>query len=283
MSAETKVGGAGKAARCSVPKIGYPDKWRDYSALDVSAGDAFGNDRAQRDLPLELRTRAPDQAERSRRMVHDAANRERLLQSDLQRDRVSRPPSCSRLSSIRTRTAAVNYGGIGAVIGHEMGHGFDDQGAKSDGHGVLRDWWSAGRRRALSPCWSTSSRRNTTRSSRCRAFTSTAASPQAKTSATMAACKSRIMPITYSLNGQRRAGDRWRHAAISVSSSASRKCGGRKYRDAAVRNQVMTDPHSPSQYPLQRHRAEHGQWYAAFNVQPGDQMYVAQDQRVKIW
>ena len=64
---------------------------------------------------------------------------------------------------------AVNYGGIGAVIGHEMGHGFDDQGSKSDARGVLRTWWDAGRHRRPSPSAPTRSRRSTTATPCCRA------------------------------------------------------------------------------------------------------------------
>jgi putative endopeptidase len=123
------------------PKIGYPSKWRDYTALQVSPDDPVGN--AQRAGMFEWnRDVSPhQQAGRQERMGHDAVHHQRLLQSLLQRDRFpGRHPAGAFLRS--DADDAVNYGAIGAVIGHEISHGFDDQGSKYDGKGVFQDWWT---------------------------------------------------------------------------------------------------------------------------------------------
>src|SRR5262249_40225339 len=140
MSAETKVAAREKLALFR-PKIGYPDRWKDYSALDVHAGDAFGNvrraviwkwnyDKARLGRPSD-RDEWGMTPQRVTAYYNSPFNEVVFPAAILQ------PPFFDPNAD-----AAVNYGAIGAVIGHEMGHGFDDQGAKSDGHGVLRDWWS---------------------------------------------------------------------------------------------------------------------------------------------
>ncbi len=101
MSAETKVAAREKLATFR-PKIGYPDRWRDYSALEVRAGDALRQRQAPADLRLELRSRASAAPDRQGRVVHDAANGERLLQPGVQRDRVpGRDPAAAVLRSER--------------------------------------------------------------------------------------------------------------------------------------------------------------------------------------
>ena len=177
----------------------------------------------------------------------------------------------------------MNYGGIGGVIGHEMGHGFDDQGAKSDAHGVLRDWWSADDVDAIQGARPTSSATQyDTYSSRCPACTSTAASRWAKTSATSAASTSRTRPtssrstakpapVIDGFTGDQRfflgCAQVWR------GSPATRRCATR----------CMTDPHSPPQYRVNGVVRNIDAWYAAFDVKPGDALYLAPEKRVQIW
>ena len=142
MGPETKAQALGKLAAFGV-KIGYPDKWRDYSALD----DRRASYRRERLLRVQSSRQARNLAKLGKpvdrtRVGHDAADGERLLQPDDERDRLpGRHPAAAVLRP-EDADDAVNYGGIGAVIGHEMTHGFDDRGRQYDGDGNLEDWWT---------------------------------------------------------------------------------------------------------------------------------------------
>ena len=139
MTAETKQVALEKLAAFR-PKIGYPNKWRDYSKLQVKPGDAFGNhERAQvfewnRELARLNKPTDRDEWEMTPQTVNAYYNP--VFNEVVFPAAILQPPFFDPKAD-----PAVNYGGIGAVIGHEMGHGFDDQGAKSDAKGVLRTWW----------------------------------------------------------------------------------------------------------------------------------------------
>jgi predicted metalloendopeptidase len=125
-----------------VVKIGYPDKWRDFSDSGVGAR-SFAENFTQAAAFNRRRLVGPArQARRSQRVVGLAAHRECVLQPARQRDRVPagilQPPFFDAAAD-----DAVNYGAIGMVIGHEITHGFDDSGRKFDAQGNLKDWWSA--------------------------------------------------------------------------------------------------------------------------------------------
>jgi putative endopeptidase len=122
-------------------KIGYPNKWRDYSALEIRPADLFGNAERAGHLPVELPAEPPEPAGRQDEWgmtpqtvnaYYNSSNNEIVFPAA-----ILQPPFFDPGAD-----PAVNYGGIGGVIGHEIGHGFDDQGSKSDGDGVLRDWWT---------------------------------------------------------------------------------------------------------------------------------------------
>ena len=125
------------------PKIGYPSQWRDYSSLEIDRGDLLGN--AMRVEPNS--THADNvsklgEADPPVGMGHDPDDDQRLCQFRHGRDRLpGRDPAAAVLRSA-TPIPAINYGGIGAVIGHEISHHFDDQGAKYDENGRLADWWT---------------------------------------------------------------------------------------------------------------------------------------------
>ncbi|MFM8533374.1 MAG: M13-type metalloendopeptidase [Acidimicrobiia bacterium] len=180
-----------------------------------------------------------------------------------------------------TADDAINYGAIGAVIGHEISHGFDDQGRKSDGDGNLRDWWTA-----------EDARRFEERAAR------------------LGAQYESYNPLPgMKINGRLTMGENigdlsgiavaYRAYQISLKGKPAPVIGGYtggqrffigfaqiwrfQSRDEALRNQLLTDSHSPGMYrsfvPLTNIDA----WYTAFNVKPGDKLYRAPAERVKVW
>jgi len=177
--------------------------------------------------------------------------------------------------------AAVNFGAIGAVIGHEMGHGFDDQGRKFGPDGALRDWWTPEDARVF-----------TARTARLiRQFSSFEALPGLKVNgantvgenigdlgglnvaheAYHISLKGQPAPVIDGLTGDQRFflayAQVWRQ----------------KYRDGALRELVMSDEHSPSQFRVNGPLPNIDDWYAAFNVQPGDKLFITPADRVRIW
>ena len=140
MGDETKAAAQEKLRKFTV-KIGYPDKWRDYSGLEIRADDLVGN--AERRGLFEWNydlARLNDPVDKTEwgmtpqtvNAYYNSANNEIVFPAA-----ILQPPFFDPNGD-----PAVNYGGIGGVIGHEIGHGFDDQGSKSDGDGVLRNWWT---------------------------------------------------------------------------------------------------------------------------------------------
>ena len=140
MSDETKAAARDKLAKFTV-KIGYPEEWRDYSDLAIASGDLFGNvERARRfGTEYELAKLGSPVDRKEWFMTPQRVNA--YYNSNMNEivfpAAILKPPFFDPWAD-----DAVNYGGIGAVIGHEIGHGFDDQGRKSDGDGVLRNWWT---------------------------------------------------------------------------------------------------------------------------------------------
>ena len=124
------------------PMVGYPSKWLDYSALEVHAGDLLGNARSSSELEWERDLRkiadGPDPEEWHMTPQTVNAYYSPLENAIVFPAAILQPPFFDPEASM-----AANLGAIGAVIGHEIGHGFDDQGSKSDGDGVLRNWWTA--------------------------------------------------------------------------------------------------------------------------------------------
>ena len=189
MSAETKVRAEEKLARF-MPKIGYPDQWRDYSSLQVDRDDLLGSVRAgaafETDRELGKLGGPVDRTEwhmtpQTVNAYYNPGMNEIVFPAG-----ILQPPFFDLEAE-----DSVNYGAIGAVIGHEIGHGFDDQGSRYDGEGNLSDWWTEQDRERFDALTRPSSP-STTPSSRatCPVGTSTARSPSARTSATSAASRS---------------------------------------------------------------------------------------------
>jgi putative endopeptidase len=279
MSAETKAAAREKLALFR-PKIGYPDRWKDYSDLEVRGGDAYGNAKRAAiwdwNFDKNRLGRPSDRDEWGMTPQTVNAYYNPVFNEVVFPAAILQPPFFDPNAD-----AAVNYGAIGAVIGHEMGHGFDDQGAKSDGHGVLRDWWAAADAAAFG-----------------------------QLVAKLAAQYDSYEPLPgIHVNGRLTSGEnigdngglQVSHHAYTLSlngqpAPAIDGFGGDqrfflgfaqawrgKIRDEALRNQVLTDPHSPAQYRCNGTVRNMEQWYAAFDVQQGQALYLAPGDRVLIW
>ncbi len=279
MSAETKVAAREKLATFR-PKIGYPDRWRDYSAFEVRAGDAYGNAKRFQvfdwNHDLERLSRPTDKDEWFMTPQTVNAYYNPTFNEIVFPAAILQPPFFDPNAD-----PAVNYGAIGGVIGHEMGHGFDDQGAKSDAQGVLRDWWNPSDVAAFTQV--------TDRLvAQYDAFTPLEGihvngrltlgenigdngGLQVSYHAYNLSRNGAAAPVLDGLSGDQRFFLGWAQAWRAL------------IRDAALRNQVLTDPHSPALYRCNGTVRNMDSWYAAFNVQEGDALYLAPADRVTIW
>ena len=279
MTAETKQAALQKLDAFR-SKIGYPNKWRDYSKLEVIPGDAFGNHRRaevfewNRELARLNKPTDRDEWAMTPQTVNAYYNP--VFNEIVFPAAILQPPFFDPKAD-----PAVNYGGIGAVIGHEMGHGFDDQGAKSDAKGVLRTWWKPEDIAAFK-----------------------------KRTEALADQYSRFEPLQgLHVNGHLTLGENigdlggltMAHAAYLISLDGAPApvidgyTGDQRFfmgwaqvwrtldRDQALRNQVMANPHSPAEYRVNGVVRNVDAWYTAFHVEPGDKLYLAPNQRVHIW
>ena len=262
------------------PKIGYPSKWKSYETLDVVPGDAYGNAARARvwrhEYQLAKLGKPSDRDEwfmtpQTVNAYYNSTFNEIVFPAA-----ILQPPFFDADAD-----PAVNYGGIGGVIGHEMGHGFDDQGSKSDAKGVLRTWWGQADIDAFK-------KRTDALADQYAQFEPL---PGIKVNGRLTLGENigdvGGLTVAYrayqlSLNGQPAptvdgfTGDQrfflgWAQVWRSL------------YRDQALRNQVLTDPHSPAMYRVNGVVRNHDAWYTAFDVREGDALYLAPEKRVKIW
>ncbi len=182
---------------------------------------------------------------------------------------------------------AVNYGAIGAVIGHEMGHGFDDQGAKSDGEGNLRDWWTSQDKAAFEGLTG----RLVEQYNQFCPFDEK--SPGGK------ACVNGQLTLGENIGDIGGLSLAYRAYKLSLNGKPAPVIDGMtgdqrfflgwaqvwrgKTREEQARQYLVTDPHSPSEYRINGVVRNFDEWYKAFGVQPGDKLYLPPDQRVRIW
>jgi len=279
MTDTTKAEAQEKLAKFTT-KIGYPDDWKDYSALEVRADDIVGN------------------VQRSRRVEHNREmdklgapiDRGEWFMTPYTVNAYYNPP----MNEIVFPAAilqppffnvdaddAINYGGIGAVIGHEFSHGFDDQGRKSDGDGNLRDWWTEADAAAFSE----------------RADRLVAQYNQFE-----------VLPDKF-LNGDFTLGENigdlsglavaYKAYRMSLNGEEAPVIDGltgdqrffmgwaqvwrRLYRDENLEMRITSDPHSHSEARVNGVVRNFDTWYEAFNIQPDDALYLPPEERVKIW
>ncbi|GAB3444764.1 M13 family metallopeptidase [Massilia solisilvae] len=279
MTPETKKQAQVKLAKINV-KVGYPDKWRDYTALVVKPGDLVGNVRRARAFAHQFQvSKLGKPVDRSEwEMTPQTVN---AYYSPEMNEVVF--PAARLQSPLYDADAepAVNYGAVGISIGHEISHAFDDQGAQYDGDGNLRNWW-----------------------------TSEDSEKFAAKGKLLAEQYGSYSPVPgYQLNGQLTLGENIADNAGAIMASRAYQIylAGRpapvidgmtaeqrlfmglaqarrgKAREAALIAQVKSDPHSPSEFRVNGSLRNHPGFYEAFEVKPGDKMYLAPEQRVIFW
>ncbi len=279
MTEETRVQALDKLSKFE-PMVGYPDKWRDYTAVDIEADDLYGN--LERAALAEHR-RQHDRHDEPVDRFEWALNPQTVnayyhpLKNQIVFPAAILQPPFFNLAA----DDAVNYGAIGAVIGHEIGHGFDDQGSTFDGDGVLRNWWTDEDRDAF----------------------------EARTGA-LVAQYDEFMPFEdLAVNGEFTQGENIGDlGGISIGLLAYQmSLDGKEppvidgftgeqrvflgfgqvwrgiIRDEELRRRIATDPHSPSVYRTNGPVRNVPEWYEAFGVTEDDALYLPPEERVKIW
>ena len=279
MSAETKKQALAKVDKFMI-KIGYPDTWRDYSSLKIAKNDLFGNSQRANEFEYQRNLnklgKPVDRTEWGMTPQTVNAYYNPSLNEIVFPAAILQPPFFDLKAD-----DAVNYGGIGAVIGHEIGHGFDDQGSAYDGNGVMRNWWT----------------------------TSDLAAFKAKTSALVDQYSSFKAFPDLNVNGNFTLGENIGDlGGLSIAIKAYKmslngkeapvmdgftgmqrvflgwgQVWGEKAREAAIRSQIAGDPHSPAKFRINGVVRNVPEFYEAFKLKPTDSLYLAPDKRVKIW
>ncbi len=263
-----------------LPKIGYTQKWRDYGSVKIVPGDLIANVQSLRRYYVDDQNRRlgtkPDRAEwfmtpHTVNAYYNASFNEIVFPAG-----ILQPPFFDVHAD-----PAVNYGAIGGVIGHEMGHGFDDQGSKSDFAGIQRNWWTDEDRARFD-----------TRTKALGAQYATYCPLEGQCvngqltmgenigdlgglsmayTAYKLSLKGKDAPVIDGLTGDQRFFLAWAQVWKS------------KAREETILNRLKTDSHSPPQYRINGPLRNLNEWYEAFDVKPGDKLYLPPEQRVRIW
>ena len=278
MAPETKAKALAKLAAFT-PKIGYPDKWRDYSALQIQRGDLVGN---------VARANAFDY-DRDLKKLGQPIDRGEWFMTPMTINAYANPtmnevvfPAAILQAPFFDPKAdpAVNYGGIGAVIGHEISHHFDDQGRKYDLNGKLTDWWTA------------------QDVARFKVFTDAlvkqydAYEPlpgqHIQGGLTLGENIADLAGLTVAYDAYHKSLGGKPAPVIDGTTGDQRFYYGwagvwrTKFRDPALQQTLLSDPHSPGHQRVLTVR-NLDPWYAAFGAKPGEASYLAPADRVRIW
>jgi putative endopeptidase len=279
MSDETKQKALAKLAKFS-PKIGYPNKWRDYSELSIKKDDLVGNlmRAAQNEYNFQIGKLGKPIDREEWLMTPQTVNAYYLPN----KNEIVFPAAILQPPFFNLEAEdAVNYGGIGAVIGHEIGHGFDDQGSKYDGDGMMQSWWGEEDRKKF----------------------------ETRTQALIEQYN-QYEPIKgFKVNGALTIGENigdlggasiaYKAYQLSLAGKPAPVLDGytgdqrffigwaqiwrNMYREPALIELVKTNPHSPSEFRCKGPLQNLPEFYAAFDVKEGDPMYLPPEKRVKIW
>ena len=262
------------------PHIGYPDKWRDYSALTIRRDDLVGDIQAGTVFEWNRRLkRLDDPVDKSEwGMTPPTVNAyyTTSMNAIFFPAAILQPPFFDPHAD-----DAVNYGGIGAVIGHEISHGFDDQGSRYDGDGVLRNWWTD------------TDRKNFDAVTRKLGAQYDAYEPlpglhvngaftMGENIADLAGLAIAYKAYHLALGGKPAktldglTGDQRFYLSFG-------QIWRTKMRDGALRAQLLSNEHSPPEYRVVGVTRNADPWYRAFGVKPGDTYYLPPGQRVRLW
>lgn len=280
MTSETRQKALEKLDKFTV-KVGYPDRWRDYTDLQIDRSDLVASLRNANAFEWERkRKRLDDKVDRTEWLIspptvnayYEAAANEIVFPAG-----ILQPPFFDPEAD-----DAVNYGGIGCTIGHEISHGFDDQGSKYDGDGVLRMWWTDADRKGFE-----------------------------ERTAALASQYNEYEPLPgLHVNGQLTLGENIADVAgvhlarkayvLSLDGKEPSVLDGytgaqrfylayaqfwrTKWTEASLRQRVLANPHSPSSYRVNGVVRNDDEWYAAFSqVKPGDRYYLPSERRIRLW
>jgi putative endopeptidase len=279
MSEETRAQALEKAENFSV-KIGYPDEWRDYSSFEVAEGDLIGNvaRSAEFDWDYEV-SRLDDPVDRGEwHMSPQTVN----AYYNPSLNEIVFPAAILQAPFFDPYADdAINYGGIGAVIGHEISHGFDDQGSKYDAHGILQNWWTDSDRmnfesrttrlvdqfNAYSPLEGMNVNGQLTLGENI-ADTAGITIAQAAYRLSLHGAEA---PVLDGFTGDQRVflgyGQVWRYKA----------------QEATMRRRILSDPHSPPEFRVNGAIRNVDAWYEAFDVPESAAYYLAPEDRVQLW
>jgi putative endopeptidase len=278
MSPQTKVAAHAKLASFT-PKIGYPSRWRDFSGLAIRRDDAFGN--ALRASQFEHQYNVTKLGKPIYRWEWGMTPMTINAYANFGMVEIVFPAAILQPPFFDPKAdPAVNYGGIGAVIGHELSHHFDDQGAKYNREGRLVDWWTPADVKAFNsrldkleaeynayeplPGMHVQGRLTMGEN------VADLAGLTIAYDAYHAALGGRPAPVIDGFTGDQRFYLGWAQVWRN------------NYREANLRQRLLTDPHSPSEQRAAVVR-NLDPWYAAFDPKPGQKLYLTPEQRVRIW
>jgi putative endopeptidase len=279
MAPETKAAALDKLSKMDV-MVGYPDKWRDYSGLKIDPADLYGN--VKRSAAFEYAYSLSDLNKPVDRKKWSMNPQEVNAYNGGLENKIVFPAGILQAPYFSESVDdAVNYGAIGAVIGHEITHGFDDQGRKIDANGAVRDWWTAADAARFEAQAKAFGAQYATYEAAPGAFINPDLT-MGENIADLAGLEIAYDAYHRSLNGKEApvidglTGDQRFFLAFA-------QAWRDKAREDSIKQQVASDPHSPARWRIIGPVRNVDAWYKAFNVTPDSKYYIKPEDRTKIW